>query len=49
MTNQGTALQTGEEITVEERLHKLSIILEKAEQGNLEAIKLLEQINTLTK
>ncbi|MGH0601514.1 hypothetical protein [Bacillus mycoides] len=49
MMNQGVALQKKEEITVEERLHKLSIIMKKAEQGDLKAIKILEQINTLTK
>ncbi|WP_186324579.1 hypothetical protein [Bacillus mycoides] len=46
MMNQGAALQMEKEITVEEKLH---IILEKAENGDLEAIALLEQINTLTK
>ncbi|WP_176546718.1 hypothetical protein [Bacillus pseudomycoides] len=46
MMNQGTALQTGEGITVEDKLH---IILEKAENGDPQAIELLEQINTLTK
>ncbi|MEH7239917.1 MULTISPECIES: hypothetical protein [Bacillus] len=49
MMNQGVALQTKEEITVEERVHKLRIIMEKAEQSDLEAIALLEQINALTK
>lgn len=46
MMNQGAALQMDNELTVEEKLH---IILEKAENGDLEAIALLEQINTLTK
>ncbi|MGH0990695.1 hypothetical protein [Bacillus cereus] len=49
MTNQGVALQTKEESIVEERVHKLSIIMKKAEQGDLKAIALLEQINALTK
>lgn len=49
MMNQGVALQTEKEITVEERMHKLSIIMKKAEQGDLKAIALLEQINMLTK
>lgn len=46
MMNQGAALQMENDLTVEEKLH---IILEKAENGDLEAIALLEQINTLTK
>ncbi|MGQ8866429.1 hypothetical protein ACUTR3_27400 [Bacillus sp. NA_145.1] len=46
MMNQGVALQMEKEITVEDKLH---IILEKAENGDPQAIKLLEQINTLTK
>ncbi|WP_176397923.1 hypothetical protein [Bacillus cereus] len=46
MMNQGAALQIENELTVEDKLH---IILEKAENGDLEAIALLEQINTLTK
>lgn len=46
MMNQGAALQMDKELTVEEKLH---IILEKAENGDLEAIALLEQINMLTK
>ncbi|MGG0360322.1 hypothetical protein ABEY57_08285 [Bacillus tropicus] len=46
MMNQGAALQMENELTVEDKLH---IILEKAENGDLEAIALLEQINTLTK
>ncbi|WP_187770582.1 hypothetical protein [Bacillus mycoides] len=46
MMNQGAALQMENEITVEDKLH---MILEKAENGDLEAIALLEQINTLTK
>ncbi|MBT0793170.1 hypothetical protein KHU47_27760 [Bacillus cereus] len=49
MANQGVALQTKEEINVEERLHKLSIIMKKAENGDPQAIALLEQINALTK
>ncbi|WP_392355841.1 hypothetical protein PSR14_31250 (plasmid) [Bacillus sp. A01H] len=49
MMNQGVVLQTKEESTVEERVHKLSIIMKKAEQGDLKAIALLEQINVLTK
>lgn len=49
MMNQGAALQMGKEISVEERVHKLSIIMKKAEQGDLKAIALLEQINVLTK
>lgn len=49
MMNQGAALQIEKEVSVEERVHKLSIIMEKAENGDLEAIALLEQINTLTK
>jgi hypothetical protein len=44
--NQGAALQMENEITVEDKLH---IILEKAENGDPQAIALLEQINTLTK
>ena len=46
MMNQGAALQMEKEISVEDKLH---IILEKAENGDLEAIALLEQINALTK
>ncbi len=46
MMNQGAALQIEREISVEDKLH---IILEKAENGDLEAIALLEQINALTK
>lgn len=46
MMNQGAALQMEKEISVEDKLH---IILEKAENGDLEAITLLEQINMLTK
>ncbi|MED3036023.1 hypothetical protein P4313_13295 [Bacillus tropicus] len=46
MMNQGAALQMDKELTVEEKLH---IILEKAENGDLEAIALLGQINMLTK
>lgn len=46
MMNQGAALQIEKEISVEEKLH---IILEKAENGDLEAIALLKQIDTLTK
>lgn len=46
MMNQGAAAQMGKEISVEDKLH---IILEKAENGDLEAIALLEQIDTLTK
>lgn len=46
MMNQGAALQMENEITVEDKLH---IILEKAENGDPQAIALLEQINTLTK
>lgn len=46
MMNQGAALQMENNLTVEEKLH---IILEKAENGDLEAIALLEQINALTK
>jgi hypothetical protein len=46
MMNQGAALQMEKEITVEDKLH---IILEKAENGDLQAIELLEQINALTK
>lgn len=46
MMNQGAALQMDNELTVEEKLH---IILEKAENGDLEAIALLKQIDTLTK
>ncbi|WP_176548439.1 hypothetical protein [Bacillus toyonensis] len=46
MMNQGAALQMENEISVEDKLH---IILEKAENGDPEAIALLEQINTLTK
>ncbi|WP_179864553.1 hypothetical protein [Bacillus cereus] len=49
MMNQGVALQTEKEISMEERTNKLRIIIKKAEQGDLEAIALLEQINTLTK
>ncbi|MDG0950030.1 hypothetical protein [Bacillus paranthracis] len=49
MMNQGVALNTEKEISVEERVHKLSIIMKKAEQGDLKAIALLEQIDTLTK
>lgn len=46
MLNQAVATQIEEEISVEEKLH---MILEKAEQGDLEAIKLVEQINALMK
>ncbi|MGQ8827061.1 hypothetical protein ACUTUE_27865 [Bacillus sp. NA_146.1] len=46
MMNQGAALQMEKEISVEDKLH---IILEKAENGDLEAIALLEQIDTLIK
>ncbi|MEK4745879.1 hypothetical protein [Bacillus sp. FSL R9-9481] len=46
MMNQGAALQMEKESTVEDKLH---IILEKAENGDPQAIKLLEQINALTK
>lgn len=46
MMNQGVALQTEKEVSVKEKLH---IILEKAENGDLEAINVLEQINALTK
>lgn len=46
MMNQGAALQMDNELTVEEKLH---IILEKAENGDPQAIALLEQINMLTK
>lgn len=49
MMNQGAALQMEKEVSVEERVHKLSIIMKKAENGDLEAIALLEQINVLTK
>lgn len=49
MMNQGAALNTKKEISVEERVHKLSIIMKKAENGDPQAIALLEQINTLTK
>lgn len=44
MMNQGAALQMENELTVEEKLH---IILEKAENGDLEAIKTLEEINQM--
>lgn len=46
MMNQGAAAQMEREISVEDKLH---IILEKAENGDPQAIALLEQINTLTK
>lgn len=46
MMNQGAALQMETESTVEDKLH---IILEKAENGDPQAIALLEQINALTK
>lgn len=46
MMNQGAALQIEKEISVEDKLH---IILEKAENGDPQAIALLERINTLTK
>lgn len=46
MMNQGAALQMENEITVEDKLH---IILERAENGDPQAIALLEQINMLTK
>lgn len=46
MMNQGAALQIEKEISVEDKLH---IILEKAENGDSQAIVLLEQINALTK
>ncbi|MEK4503537.1 hypothetical protein [Bacillus sp. FSL R12-0069] len=49
MLNQGVALQLEKEIIVEERVHKLSIIMKKAENGDPQAIALLEQINALTK
>ena len=49
MMNQGVALNIEKEISVEERVHKLSIIMKKAEQGDLKAIALLKQINALTK
>ncbi|MDZ4519020.1 hypothetical protein [Bacillus cereus] len=44
MMNQGAALQVEKEISVEDKLH---IILEKAENGDLEAIKKLEKINQM--
>jgi hypothetical protein len=46
MMNQGVALQMEQESTVEDKLH---IILEKAENGDPQAIELLEQINALMK
>lgn len=46
MMNQGAALQMENEISVEDKLH---MVLEKAENGDPQAIALLEQINTLTK
>lgn len=46
MMNQGAALQIEKEISVEDKLY---IILEKAENGDPQAIALLEQINILTK
>ncbi|MFE6708746.1 hypothetical protein ACFVEL_28130 [Bacillus thuringiensis] len=46
MMNQGAAVQVVKETSVEDKLH---IILEKAEQGDPQAIALLEQINALTK
>lgn len=49
MMNQGAALQIEKENSVEERVHKLSIIMKKAENGDPKAIELLEQINALTK
>ncbi len=49
MMNQGTTLNTKKEISVEKRTDKLRIIIKKAEQGDPEAIALLEQINALTK
>ncbi|WP_176539461.1 hypothetical protein [Bacillus cereus] len=49
MMNQGADLQVKKEVSVEERVHKLSIIMKKAENGDPQAITLLEQINTLTK
>lgn len=49
MMNQGVALQVKKEVSVEERVHKLSIIMKKAENGDPQAIALLEQINALTK
>lgn len=49
MMNQGAALQVKKEVSVEERVHKLSIIMKKAENGDPQAIALLEQINALTK
>ncbi|MDA2213388.1 MULTISPECIES: hypothetical protein [Bacillus cereus group] len=42
MMNQGVALQTKEEISVEDKLH---IILEKAENGDPQAIETLAAIN----
>ena len=44
MMNQGAAVQVVKEISVEDKLH---IILEKAENGDLEAIKTLEEINQM--
>ncbi|UDV85416.1 hypothetical protein [Bacillus cereus] len=49
MMNQGVAVNTEKEISVEERTDKLRIIIKKAEQGDPQAIALLEQINALTK
>lgn len=49
MMNQGAALQVKKEVSVEERVHKLSIIMKKAKEGDPQAIELLEQIDTLTK
>lgn len=44
MTITGVALKMEQTMSMEEKLH---MILEKADQGDLEAIKLLEQINSI--
>lgn len=47
MMNQGAALQMEKEISVEERVHKLSVIMKKAENGDQKAIETLAAINRM--